>query len=149
MHRNLRCHWEPGCPDWIHPGAIEEDMNKQEESLMARSWTELFPDNPIPQVLAQPCCGQFAVSRNRIRSLPLARYVFYRDWLLRTNLSDYSSGRIWEYIWQFVFTRHNVVCPKEHIYYYDGFGVCFGSEEAYEEYWVKDGVQAVGGGVEV
>lgn len=121
----------------MHPGAVEEDMNKQEETLLARSWLELFPDNRIPDVLAQPCCAQFAISRDRIKSIPLSKYVFYRDWLLRTSLSDYISGRVWEYMWQFVFTGENVVCPREHICYCDGFGVCFGGEEQYEEYWVK------------
>lgn len=69
--------------------------------------------------------------------MPLARYVQYRDWLLRTPLSDYISGRVWEYIWQFVFTGENVVCPKEHVCYCDGFGVCFGGEDEYNDYYVK------------
>jgi hypothetical protein len=134
---NMRCHWDPGCPDWMHPGTVEEDINKQEETILARSWSEIFPLDPIPEVLAQPCCAQFAISRDRIRSLPLARYVFYRDWLLRTSMSDYISGRVWEYVWQFVFTGKNVVCPKEHICYCDGFGVCFGGEEQYTKYYER------------
>lgn len=121
----------------MHPGAIEEDRNKLEESQLARSWSELFALDPIPEVLAQPCCAQFAISRDRIRSLPLARYIAFRDWLLHTDLSDYISGRVWEYIWQFVFTGQHVVCPKEHICYCDGFGVCFGSEEEYDAYYKK------------
>lgn len=96
---NMRCDWEPGCPDWMHPGTVEEDINKQEEVMLAKSWSEIFPMDPIPRVLAQPCCAQFAISRSRIEALPLARYVFYRDWMLRTALSDYLSGRVWEYIW--------------------------------------------------
>jgi hypothetical protein len=134
---NMRCHWHPGCPDWMHPGTVEEDVNKQEETMLAKSWSELFPLDPIPNVLAQPCCAQFAISRDRIRSLPLARYVFYRDWLLRTSLSDYISGRVWEYVWQFVFTGKTVVCPAEHVCYCDGFGVCFGGAKEYEEYHGK------------
>lgn len=122
----------------MRPGSIEEDVNKQEETLLARSWLELFPNNAIPNVLAQPCCAQFAISRDRIRSLPLARYVCFRDWLLRTSLSDYISGRVWEYMWQYIFTGENVLCPKEHVCYCDGFGVCFAGEEEYEAYWVKN-----------
>jgi hypothetical protein len=121
----------------MHPGTVEEDINKQEETMLARSWSELFPLDPIPNVLAQPCCAQFAISKDRIRSLPLARYVFYRDWLLRTSLSDYLSGRVWEYVWQFVFTGQIVVCPKEHVCYCDGFGVCFGGEAEYEHYYER------------
>jgi hypothetical protein len=44
---------------------------------------------------------------------------------------------VWEYIWQFVFTGENIVCPKEHICYCDGFGVCFGGENEYNEYEMK------------
>ncbi|KAF4632349.1 hypothetical protein G7Y89_g5780 [Cudoniella acicularis] len=136
-YMNMRCHWDPGCPAWMHPGTVEEDVNKQEETMLAKSWSELFPLDPIPKVLAQPCCAQFAISKERIRSLPLARYVFYRDWLFRTSLSDYISGRVWEYIWQFIFTGDNVVCPKEHVCYCDGFGVCFGGEDEYIAYYIR------------
>jgi hypothetical protein len=122
----------------MHPGTVEEDINKQEEIVLADVWSELFPLDPIPSVLAQPCCAQFAISRDRIRSLPLSRYVFFREWLLRTNLSDYISGRVWEYMWQFVFTGNNVLCVKEHVCYCDGFGVCFGGEEEYAAYWRKN-----------
>ena len=119
----------------MHPGNLEEDVNKQEETILARSWSEIFPLDPIPKVLAQPCCAQFAISKDRIRSLPLARYVFFRDWLLRTPLSDYISGRVWEYLWQYIFTGEHVVCPAEHVCYCDGYGVCFGGEKEYRAYY--------------
>ncbi|KAH7360453.1 hypothetical protein BKA65DRAFT_493175 [Rhexocercosporidium sp. MPI-PUGE-AT-0058] len=136
-YMNLRCHWDPGCPGWMHPGSVEEDVGKQEQTMLAKSWSELLPLHTIPNVLAQPCCAQFAVSGDRIRSLPLSRYVHFRDWLLRTSMSDYFSGRVFEYIWQFIFTGKNVVCPKEHVCYCDGFGVCFGGEEGYDAYQEK------------
>ncbi|KAL1981968.1 hypothetical protein VTN96DRAFT_1980 [Rasamsonia emersonii] len=126
---NMRCIWAPGCPDWMHPGALEEDVNKQEETMLARSWGEIFPELPIPKVLAQPCCAQFAVSRDRILAIPKSRYIFYRDWLLHTELSDYISGRVWEYLWHVIFTGQDVYCPKEHVCFCDGFGLCFGGEE--------------------
>ena len=119
----------------MHPGATEVDINKQEEVLLAKSWSELFPMDEIPNVLAQPCCAQFAISADRIRQMPLSRYVFFRDWLLRTPLSDALSGRVWEYVWHYLFTGQNVVCPKEHICYCDGFGVCFGGQKEYDNYW--------------
>lgn len=133
-YMNLRCGWGPGCPDWMHPGALEENSQKQEETMLARSWGEIFPDDPIPDVLAQPCCAQFAVSRERILAIPKARFVFYRDWVLRTELSDYISGRVWEYLWHVVFTGENVVCPAEHICYCDGYGLCFDGKEGYREF---------------
>lgn len=134
-YMNLRCHWIPGCPDWMHPTAEHESYGKNEEVRIAKSWSELFPLDPLPDVLAQPCCSQFAVSRDRLHSIPLARFVFYRDWLLHTSLSDYISGRVWEYLWQFVFTGNNVNCPAEHICYCDGYGICFGDEDVYKAWW--------------
>ena len=131
---NMRCSWNPGCPDWMHPGETERDDQKPEEILLAKSWSELFPLDEVPTVLAQPCCAQFALSRERIQAKPYAQYVWYRDWLFNTRLPDYLSGRIWEYVWQFVFTGQNVYCPKEHICFCDQYGTCFGGEEAYENY---------------
>ncbi|KAK0125123.1 hypothetical protein ONS96_008987 [Cadophora gregata f. sp. sojae] len=136
-YMNLRCHWDPGCPDWMHPGMVEEDIGKQEQTMLARSWSELFPLDPIPNTLAQPCCAQFAVSGHRIQELPFERYVYLREWLLRTSMSDYFSGRIFEFIWQFIFTGKNVACPKEYVCYCDGFGICFGGEKEYDAYQEK------------
>ncbi|CAG8197533.1 unnamed protein product [Penicillium salamii] len=133
-YMNTRCGYGPGCPAWMHPGAVEEDESKQEEIMLARAWGELFPDQPIPSVLAQPCCAQFALSRDRIRSIPRARYVFYRDWLLSTDLSDYITGRIWEYLWQYIFTGEAVLCVDESVCLCDGYGFCFGGDEEYRAY---------------
>jgi Protein of unknown function (DUF3431) len=135
-YMNLRCHWKPGCPDWLHPESHEDDIVKQEQLVMEQAWHEIFPLDPLPSVLAQPCCAQFALSRERILSVPKSRFVYYRDWLLRTPLSTYISGRIWEYIWQHVFTGKAVVCPAMHICYCDGFGLCFGGEGEFKR-WFK------------
>ncbi|KAH0538767.1 hypothetical protein FGG08_004655 [Glutinoglossum americanum] len=133
---NLRCHWKPGCPDWLHPKSHEDDIVKQEQLMLEQSWLELFPLDPLPSVLSQPCCAQFAVSRERVLSVPKSRFVYFRDWLLRTPLSTYISGRIWEYSWQFVFTGQTVLCPAMHVCYCDGYGVCFGGEEEFNR-WFK------------
>lgn len=133
-YMNTRCGFGPGCPAWMHPGALEEDESKQEETMLARAWGELFPDQEIPSVLAQPCCAQFALSRDRIRSIPRARFVFYRDWLLSTDLSDYITGRIWEYLWQFIFTGEAVLCVDESVCLCDGYGFCFGGNEELNNY---------------
>ncbi|KAF2814698.1 uncharacterized protein BDZ99DRAFT_408047 [Mytilinidion resinicola] len=134
-YHNMRCSWDPGCPDWMHPGEVEEDQFRQEQSQLAKSWSELFPLDEVPSVLAQPCCAQFALSSERIRARPQASYVWYRDWLLRTPLGDFISGRIWEYVWQFVFTGSNIFCPKPHMCFCDGYGVCFGGEDKFTE-WI-------------
>ncbi|KAL8825699.1 MAG: hypothetical protein Q9191_004252 [Dirinaria sp. TL-2023a] len=133
-YMNMRCHWDPGCPEWLHFNGTKELIGKQEEAYLAKSWKELFPLEPFPAYLAQPCCAQFALSRQRILSIPLSRFVFFRDWMMKTPLTDYISGRILEYSWQFIFTGKSALCPAEHICYCDGFGLCFGSAVKYEEY---------------
>ena len=134
-YMSMRCQWSPGCPDWMHPGETNQNATKKEEVLIAKAWAELFPMDPVPDILAAPCCAQFAVSRGRMQAIPKATYVYYRDWLLHTPLKDFVSGRIWEYMWQYIFTGEASFCPIEHICYCDGFGVCFGGEQHYNDWW--------------
>ena len=134
-YMNLRCEWDPGCPEHIHPGATERDPNKQEEYLIAKAWSQLFPIASVPSVLAQPCCAQFAVSRERIQQTPKQRWVQIQDWILRTSLSDYVSGRVFEYIWQYIFTLSPVHCPSMSACYCDGYGLCFGSARDLDYYF--------------
>ena len=134
-YMNMRCHWMPGCPEWIHPGQIEEDREKLEQSLMADAWAELFADKPIPAVLAQPCCSQFALSREKIGETPVAKYEHYRDWLLRSEHRDTMSGRIFEYLWQVIFTDQSVFCPNQRTCYCDGYGVCFETDETFDKWF--------------
>ena len=131
---NMRCDWSPGCPEWLHSGAGREVLEKQEEVVLSEVWRELFPERSLPRTLAQPCCAQFAVSRKAIRSMPKSRFVFFRDWILRTPLNDYVSGRIWEYCWQSLFVGQSVFCPNEQVCHCDGFGVCFDGHEKFQAY---------------
>lgn len=133
-YMNLRCHWDPGCPDWLHPEATELNLEKQEERVLSDAWVELFPEDPLPSVLSQPCCGQFALSKERIREVPLQEYIDIRDWLLRTPFTDYISGRIFEYLWQYIFTGNSIECPAMHSCYCDGYGICFGGPDEFDRY---------------
>lgn len=134
-YMNMRCHWMPGCPEWIHPAEVEPDKEKLEQSMIAEAWAELFPGKPIPQVLAQPCCSQFALSRDRIQAIPKETYEHYRTWLLRSPIRDTMSGRIFEYIWQVIFADTAIFCPNQRICYCDGFGVCFEDEPAFDKWF--------------
>ena len=135
-YMNLRCQWYPGCPAWLHPGAQTEDEEKKEEKYVAQAWTELFPGKATPEVLAQPCCSQFAVSRDRIRAIPRAEYERLRQWVLKTKLGNNMSGRVFEYIWQYLFTGLHVLCPSIHACYCDGYGFCFANEDDFQG-WFK------------
>lgn len=134
-YMNLRCHWSPGCPDWLHPNEVEYDGNKQEQLLFAPAWKQLFPEAPVPDVLSQPCCSQFAVTRARIRETPRERFVAMRDWILGTDLADEDSGRIFEYCWQYLFHHTTSFCPEPRICYCDGYGVCFETQQDWDDYF--------------
>lgn len=65
--------------------------------------------------------------------MPRERYVAFREWLLKTALDDRLSGRVWEYLWQYVFGGVEEYCPDEYSCYCEGYGVCFGGDR--EEYF--------------
>ncbi|KAI5801158.1 hypothetical protein EDC01DRAFT_509299 [Geopyxis carbonaria] len=134
---NLRCHWVPGCPDWIMPFTDGDSKWKFEETLMAGAFRELFPRaREVPKVLAGACCAQFAVSREALQSVTLGEYMRMRQWLLDTEIEDRYSGRILEYLWHYIFTGKTVLCPQEHVCYCDGYGMCFGGQDEYDAYMV-------------
>ncbi|KAF2012281.1 hypothetical protein BU24DRAFT_426143 [Aaosphaeria arxii CBS 175.79] len=137
-YMNVRCHHEPGCPDWIHmdrPGGDFDFFKKPEEIHWRRHiWEELHPGAPIPPSLSGVCCAQFAVTGDRIRQIPLERFIHYRKWLLTTTMDDQFSGRIFEYIWHYIFTGHEVYCPAQNTCYCDGYGICFGGRQNYTDY---------------
>lgn len=142
-YMNLRCHWDPGCPERIYPGQTEKDNDKGEELAIARAWAEMFPDDEIPDALGAPCCAQFALSKERIQSIPKANFERYRNWLLHTEERDWISGRVFEYLWQKIFAGVAKLCPNARICYCDGYGICFTTSETYNEwfegyhYWRK------------
>ncbi|KAI5292388.1 hypothetical protein KEM52_006394 [Ascosphaera acerosa] len=130
---NLRCIWAPGCPDWIRPGEKKLKEDKPEQAVFAKAWAQLFPSEPVPSVLSQPCCSQFALSRARARAIPRERLGYIRNWLLSTDLDDALSGRVLEYTWQALFTNNHVFCPQEHVCWCETYGLCFESAEQYAE----------------
>ena len=145
---NLRCHHEPGCPDWLHVDRPHDELDthrKMEEKTFSLSvWYELHPGVSPPHAISQPCCAQFAVSRDRIRANPRSEYIRYRDWLLSTSLEDTYSGRIMEYSWQYLFAGVPELCPEMNECYCDGYGICLGGAIQLN-YWfdLRDKIRAL------
>ena len=129
---NLRCHHEPGCPDWLHTDAKDENINRKEEIVFPKIWDSLHPGVPLPPVLSVPCCSQFAASRAGLQSISLAEWKRYQQWLIKTDLNDDLSGRVWEYTWHYILTGQAELCPSMHHCYCDGYRVCFPSEDRFE-----------------
>jgi hypothetical protein len=70
-----------------------------------------------------------------VRDNPKVLYEHLRDWLLATPLEDTDSGRIFEYTWQYLFTRNAELCPSTNSCYCDGYGVCFGGAAKLDEFF--------------
>jgi hypothetical protein len=140
-YMNLRCHHDPGCPDHIHLDRAEVDYDpvlKPEERVFSfELFQTLFPGHRPPPVLSQACCAQFAVSRERVRDNPKSLYEHLRNWLLAVELVDNYSGRVFEYLWQYLFTRNAEHCPAMNACYCDGYGICFGGAGKLDAYLKK------------
>ena len=129
-YANLRCATRPGCTDIDVPNT----------HVTPEVWAELFPAEaantsspsspssgrspPFPSHIAAACCAQFAVSRDRVRARRREDYVGFRDWLLRTQLADRKSGRVFEFLWHFIFGMDAVYCPDRKACYCDVYGRC-------------------------
>ncbi|KAL8243957.1 hypothetical protein R6Q59_010215 [Mikania micrantha] len=127
-YANMRCIHDPGCPAEIQIN--REDPDRSTEHAMREAWPALFGGNrsDIPEIIAEPCCAQFAVSRTQVLNRTKAEYVHYRQWLLDTELSDAVSGRIMEYLWHVFFGQAPQYCPDLHQCQCEQFGFCEGSE---------------------
>ena len=111
---------------------------KPEEQYLTKSvWRELFPGTQPPPALSQPCCAQFAVTRDVILQNSKSKYIYFRDWLINTSLKDKYSGRVFEYTWQYIFTGHAELCPIMNSCYCDGYGICFGGAKALDSWLTR------------
>lgn len=132
---NLRCQWNPGCMKLLNTSSVEVNQERKEEQLIQTAWPSLFPNEPLPDMLAQTCCSQFALSKERIRSIPREEYIRLQDWLLTTSISDHLVGRIFEYIWQYLWLGKPVHCPSQHACYCDTYGLCFDDDEDFQAWF--------------
>lgn len=107
-YANLRCQANPGCPAEVLPFRHEMDPERETEVAFAQAWRELF-GGVAPPVVATPCCAQFAVSREQVLRRPRGDYARFLGWLMRTDLSDDTSGRIMEYLWHIIFGKEAVL----------------------------------------
>lgn len=123
-YTNLRCAWEPGCPNEIAPDPEFEDGVFGIRAAYARTFTELFPGEPIPEKVAHQCCAQFALSRDKILEKPVRYYEKIRQWLWETDLHPGRSGRIMEYMWHIIFSMSPVHCPTAEHCYCMTYGLC-------------------------
>jgi hypothetical protein len=107
-YANLRCVNDPGCPHEVMPFRDPPEEHRTAERVTPDAWRDLFNNTDVPQVLATPCCAQFAVSRKQVQQRPLEEYKKFYTWLMETTLKDEISGRVLEYLWHVVFGQEPV-----------------------------------------
>lgn len=121
---NLRCIHNPGCPDETHPFRTAHPSEHEYEAAIPAAWEVFFNNTNVPDVLATPCCAQFAVSREQVLKRPREDYIRFRQWLLDTDVGDFDSGRVFEYLWHVIFGKEAVYCPSLVQCYCDVYGRC-------------------------
>jgi hypothetical protein len=104
---NLRCDWSPGCPDEVQP--FRQMAGRTTELAFAGAWLRIFNNTDVPEIVATPCCAQFAVTREQVLQRPRSDYESYHRWLMTTELDDETSGRIFEYLWHIIFGQDSVL----------------------------------------
>lgn len=58
----------------------------------------------VPVEIGNVCCGQFAVSRERIRARPKEDYQRILEWAATTELTDdFGVGWVLEKLWHIIF----------------------------------------------
>ncbi|OTA70060.1 hypothetical protein K449DRAFT_459874 [Hypoxylon sp. EC38] len=125
---NLRVSWENACPNWINTTKTVMDDGKLEEQYMHEAFAKIFSVDEVPEILAGPCCSQFAVTRDAVRRNPRSQYQVNMDWIIETELDDYISGRVWEHMWPWLFKGIAVDCDVEWKAYCKMYHICFSPE---------------------
>ncbi|KAI1832389.1 hypothetical protein DTO006G1_8155 [Penicillium roqueforti] len=118
---NLRCDWSPGCPDEVQP--FRQTAGRTTELAFAGAWIRIFNNTDVPEIVATPCCAQFAVTREQVLQRPRTAYESYHNWLMTTELDDETSGRVFEYIWHIIFGQDPVFCPEKAQCYKDVYAM--------------------------
>jgi hypothetical protein len=130
---NLQCDWGHGCPDFLqmNVSAVKGRSLYHQTRNAQDAFAELFPGQSMPNSLAVPGGGQFAVTRDLVHRIPLERFLFFRSWLMESSLDSYQAGQIFEFFWHMMFLGISAsqLCPTEPVCYCQQYGVCLGSSD--------------------
>lgn len=110
-YTNLRCQSRPGCPLAMRPSDPKfTSMDDVVYTNFTSIYTELFdvPNEQIPNEIGGICCGQFALTKERIRQRRREEYIHMRDWALSTPLDNFTVGSVFEMLWHIIFRENSV-----------------------------------------
>ncbi|KAJ5224917.1 uncharacterized protein N7469_008420, partial [Penicillium citrinum] len=126
---NLRCQLDPGCPIAAYPlNPTQTDIDVHDiRAYFAQAYQEIFdvPREKVPGEIGNVCCGQFAVSRDRIRARSKEDYQRILYWVRTTELTnDFGVGWVLEKLWHIIFGMDSVYCPRFEQCRCDNYGWC-------------------------
>ncbi|KAI9036627.1 DUF3431 domain-containing protein [Aspergillus affinis] len=126
---NLRCEHDPGCPTNVHPWSPTQiDIDKNDiRAFFPQVYQTLFNvgKEKVPDHIGNVCCGQFAVSRERILQRPRHDYERMLKWAAETELTDsFGVGWVFEKVWHVVFGMEDIYCPRFEQCRCDTYGWC-------------------------
>lgn len=124
---NLRCQHVPGCPDEIQPYRDPPDPTRVPEQIFPEVFSQLFnlsfsEARPRVEVVATPCCAQFAVTRDQILKRPKEDYEHYRRFIHETHYD--AIGNVFEYMWHIIFGQDVISCEDVKQCRCDVYGQC-------------------------
>jgi hypothetical protein len=110
---NLRCQHDPGCPTSVHPWSPTQiDIDKNDiRAFFPEVYQYIFNVGPekVPEHIGNVCCGQFAVSRERILQRPKKDYERMLQWAAETERTDsFGVGWVYEKIWHLIFGMEEI-----------------------------------------
>lgn len=92
--------------EFVDPKSGHSDLNDLRFYWVENNWKSLIGENlPLPNSLSFPSCAQFAVHKSCIIQYPIEFWQHLFDWCKKTELDNYISSRIFEYIWYYIFSR--------------------------------------------
>ncbi|KAJ5175429.1 uncharacterized protein N7482_001306, partial [Penicillium canariense] len=126
---NLRCQHNPGCPSSVHPlSPTQADIDNHDiRAYFSEVYQQIFDTTPdkVPGAIGNVCCGQFAVSRERILARPKEDYQRILNWAATTKLTnDFGVGWVLEKLWHILFGMDAVYCPRFEQCRCDVYGWC-------------------------
>lgn len=105
---NLRCQHNPGCPTSVFPlSPSQADIEAHDiRAYFSDAYQQIFnvSADAVPAEIGNVCCGQFAVSRERIHARPKEDYERILNWATTTELTnDFGVGWVLEKLWHIIF----------------------------------------------
>ncbi|OOF96765.1 hypothetical protein ASPCADRAFT_46340 [Aspergillus carbonarius ITEM 5010] len=124
---NLRCTTgsttDAECGDVVRPVPREGIELTPVEREFPVVWERFFNNTNVPEVMATPYCGQFAVSREQVRKRSREEYIRYQQWVMESRLSDEEIEQLMGSLWHVIFGKEAVYCPDTAQCFQDVYGL--------------------------